>query len=158
MTPARTQKQTSRSRLEIFLSYSGKDRFEASLLQFAIEQILEDLEVCVWTYERDQEKSERQIGKSLKERVHGSAAVIFPASPSTFSSGAAQWMELAYADAFDVPIFVLLHQMTFKTLKAMEEGVPPLLLEGQCNLAAEWQTVVAAIRDRLDSQMKSGAR
>src|SRR5687767_10321244 len=107
-------------KIEIFLSYSGKDSFEASLLQFALEQLLADLSVRVWTYERDQAKSERQIGKSLKQRVQKSAAAIFLASPSTFNSGAAQWMELAYADAFDVPIFVLLHKMTFKTLKAME--------------------------------------
>jgi len=80
----------------------------------------------VWTYERDQAKSERQIGKSLKLRIQNSVAAIFLASPSTFNAGAAQWMELAYADAFDVPIFVLLHQMTFKTLRTKEEGVPTL--------------------------------
>ena len=138
--------------IQIFLSYSGQDAFEAGLLQFAIEQLLADINVRIWTYERDQQKSERQIGRSLKARVQSSAAVIFLASPSTFDSGAAQWMELAYADAFDVPIFVLLHQMTFKTLKAMEQGVPPLLLEGQCNDAMEWKTVVASIRDSLKSR------
>ena len=40
--------------IEIFLSYSGKELFEASLLQFAIEQLLKDLNAKVWTYERDQ--------------------------------------------------------------------------------------------------------
>jgi len=142
----------SRKSIEIFLSYSGKDSFEASLLQFAIEQLLADLGVKVWTYERDQGKTERQVGKSLKLRVQSSAAAIFLASPSTFNSGAAQWMELAYADAFDVPIFVLLHQLTFKALKAMEEGVPPLLLEGQCNPSSEWKAVVAEIRRQLENQ------
>lgn len=142
----------SRTSIEIFLSYSCKDSFEASLLQFAIEQLLADMDVKVWTYERDQAKSERQIGKSLKLRVQNSAVALFLASPSTFNSGAAQWMGLAYADAFDVPIFVLLHQMTFKALKAMEEGVPPLLLEGQCNPSTEWKAVVAEIRRRLEKQ------
>jgi hypothetical protein len=139
----------NRKSIEIFLSYSGKDSFEASLLQFAIEQLLNDLNAKVWTYERDQGKSERQIGKSLKLRIQNSVAAIFLASPSTFDTGATQWMELAYADAFDVPIFVLLHQMTFKTLRSKEEGVPPLLLEGQCNPASEWKSVVAAIRRTL---------
>jgi len=132
--------------LEVFLSYSGRDSVEAGLLQFAIEQLLADLNVRVWTFERDQEKSTRQISQSLKKRVQQAAVVIFLASPSTFSAGAAQWIELAYADAFDVPIYVLLHQLTFKSLKAMESGVPPLLLEGQCNQFAEWKAVVGAIR------------
>ena len=139
----------SRKTIEIFLSYSGKDSFEASLLQFAIEQLLEDMGVKVWTYERDQAKSERQIGKSLKRRVQKSDAAIFLASPSTFNSGAAQWMELAYADAFDVPIFVILHRMTFKALRGMEEGVPPLLIEGQCNSSSEWKAVISTIRRQL---------
>jgi TIR domain len=141
--------------LDVFLSYSGKDSFEASLLQFALEQMLSDLGIRIWTYERDQAKSERQIGKSLKLRVQSSAAVVFLASPSTFDSGAAQWMELAYADAFEIPIFVLLHHMTFKTLKGMEDGVPPLLLEGQCSPASEWRVVVSEIKERLIDQTRS---
>jgi len=146
------------TRIDVFLSYAGTDSVEASLLQFALETMLADLHVGIWTYERDQAKSERQIGKSLKLRVQQSAAVIFLASPSTFSSGAAQWMELAYADAFDIPIFVLLHHITFKNLKAMEEGVPPLLLEGQCNPAAEWKSVVAEIRRRLTGRPRTRGR
>jgi hypothetical protein len=145
----------NRKSMEIFLSYSGKDSFEASLLQFAIEKLLGDLGVKVWTYERDQVKSERQIGKSLKTRIQNSVAAIFLASPSTFNAGATQWMELAYADAFGVPIFVLLHQMTFTTLRTKEEGVPPLLLEGQCNPASEWKTVVAAIRRTLRGRART---
>jgi hypothetical protein len=144
----------SKKRTEIFLSYSGKDSFEASLLQFAIEQLLSDLDATVWTYERDQEKSERQVGKSLKVRVQQSAAVIFLASPSTFSSGAAQWMELAYADAFDIPTFVILHRMCFHDLKKMECGVPPLLLEGQCNPSSEWRAVVDDIKGKLRNHFR----
>ena len=146
----------ARSRLEIFLSPIQEKIGSRQAAQFAIE-ILKDLEVCVWTYERDQEKSQTANRKeSQGARAWITAAVIFLASPSTLAP-VAQWMELAYADAFDVPIFVLLHQMTFKTLKAMEEGVA-FAPRGAVSLAAEWQTVVAAIRDRLDSQMKSGAR
>ena len=134
--------------MEVFLSYSGRDSFEAGLLQFAVEALLADLGAVVWTYERDQGRSERQIAQSLKARVQGSSAAIFLASPSTFAAGAAQWMELAYADAFGVPIFVLLHRLTFAELKAKEEGVPPLLLEGQCNPATQWREVVADVRSR----------
>ncbi len=135
--------------MELFLSYSGKDSFEAGLLQFALERMLENLGVTVWTYERDQDKGERSIAYSLKTRVQGSSAAIFLASPATFASGAAQWMELAYADAFDVPIYVLLHRLSFAELKAKEEGVPPLLLEGQCNPSSQWKDVIKAIRAKL---------
>lgn len=140
--------------MEIFLSYSGKDSFEAGLLQFALERLLEDLGVVVWTYERDQDKGERRIAQSLKTRVQGASASIFLASPTTFASGAAQWMELAYADAFGVPIYVLLHRLSFAELKAKEEGVPPLLLEGQCNPASQWKEVIAAIRAQLQASVQ----
>ena len=140
--------------MDIFLSYSGKDSFEASLLQFALEHLLEDLAVTVWTYERDQDKSERRVAYSLKTRVQGSSAALFLASPATFASGAAQWMELAYADAFDVPIYVLLHRLEFADLRAKEEGVPPLLIEGQCNPSSQWKDVIAAIREKLQASVK----
>ncbi len=137
--------------IEVFLSYSGRDSFEAGLLQFSMEHLLGDLGVAVWTYERDQQRDERKIARSLKDHVQRASAAVFLASPSTFSSGAAQWMELAYADAFNVPIFVLLHRLTFADLKSKEEGVPPLLLEGQCNQATQWKDVVAGIRLRLQT-------
>ena len=140
--------------IEIFLSYSGDDSAEASLLQYAIEQWLSDLNVNVWTYERDQLKSTRQVAQSLKRRVQESAAVIFIASPSTFNSGATQWMELAYADAFNVPIFVLLHRLTFKSLKGMEKGVPPLLVEGQCNLLSDWKIVASDMSRQLRRKVR----
>ena len=140
--------------MEIFLSYSGKDSFEATLLQFALERLLEDLSVTVWTYERDQDKAERRVAQSLKVRVQRASAAVFLASPATFASGAAQWMELAYADAFDVPIYVLLHRLTFAEVKAREEGVPPLLLEGQCNPASQWRAVVASVHTQLKSTIQ----
>jgi|SRR3990167_3853458 len=138
----------SRNR-QLFLSYAGEDAFEASLLQYALEHMLADLGARVWTYQRDQSKDQRNIGKSLKDRVRESSATIFLVSPSTLNSGAAQWMELAYSDAFDVPTFVLLHHLTFSEVKGRDKGVPPLLLEGQCNASAEWKSVVVDVRSRL---------
>jgi len=138
----------SRNR-QLFLSYAGEDAFEASLLQYALEHMLADLGARVWTYQRDQSKDQRNIGKSLKDRVRESSATIFLVSPSTLNSGAAQWMELAYSDAFDVPTFVLLHHLTFSEVKGRDKGVPPLLLEGQCNASAEWKSVVFDVRSRL---------
>jgi hypothetical protein len=58
-------------------------------------------------------------------------------------------MELAYADAYEVPTFVILHRLTFAELKSRERGVPPLLLESQCNPSAEWKTVVESLRSRI---------
>ncbi len=133
----------------LILSHSGADAFEAALLQFAVEQLLADLLVKVWTYQRDQNRDERSIARSLKDRVRVSRATIFLVSPTTLTSGAAQWMELAYADAYSVPIFVLLHHLDFSDLKARDHGVPPLALEGHCSAAIEWRSVIFAIRDRL---------
>jgi hypothetical protein len=134
---------------QVFLSYSGEDAFEASLLQYAIEQMLADLKTTVWTFQRDQARDQRSIGRSLKDRVHESSATIFLVSPSTLEAGAAQWMELAYADAYEVPTFVILHRLTFNTLKSRERGVPPLLLESQCNPSAEWRNVIESLRLRM---------
>jgi hypothetical protein len=119
------------------------------LLQYAIEHMLADRNVAVWTYQRDQARDQRSIGKSLKERVRESGATLFLVSPSTLEAGAAQWMELAYADAYDVPTFVILHHLTFVELKGRERGVPPLLLESQCNPSAEWKSVVENLRQRI---------
>ena len=115
-------------------------------MQYAIEQMLADINAIVWTYERDQRRDERNIGGSLKDRVRESKATLFLVSPSTLSSGAAQWMELAYADAYNVPTFIILHHLTFAELQSREKGVPPLLLESQCNLAAEWKNIVETLR------------
>ena len=142
--------------MKVFLSYSGKDAFEASLLQFALERLLEDVGVAVWTYQRDQDKAERAIAHSLKARMQEADAAVVLVSPATLASCAAQWMELAYADAFGVPLYVLLHRLTFAELKAKEEGVPPLLLEGQCNPSSQWKEVVAALRERLLATVQDG--
>jgi hypothetical protein len=145
--PARVT--TGATEHQVSLSYSGDDAFEASLLQYAIEQMLADLQVTVWTYQRDQARDQRSIGKSLKDRVRESRATIFLVSPATLGAGAAQWMELAYADAYDVPTFVILHRLTFADLKSRERGVPPLLLESQCNASADWKSVVENLRLRI---------
>jgi hypothetical protein len=131
---------------QVFVSYCGHDEFEAGLLQFAIETLLRDEKVVAWTYQRDQARSEREIAQSIKNRVRDSCATIFIVSPTTLSRGATQWMELAYADAFDVKTFVLLHHLKYSDLKSAESGVPPLLLAGQCNSATEWRTVIEDIR------------
>jgi hypothetical protein len=131
---------------QVFLSHAGEDEFEASLLQYAIEQMLADIAVTVWTYGRDQRRDERNIGKSLKDQVRASEAVVFLVSPSTLEAGATQWMELAYADAYNVPTFIVLHHLTFEQLRSRERGVPPLLLESQCNSAREWKSIVENLR------------
>lgn len=136
---------------QIFLSYSGEDSFEASLLQFAMEKLLEESSVSVWSYERDQNKDEKNISGSLKEKIKKSQATIFLASPTTLNSGATQWMELAYSDAFDVPTYILLHRMTYQELKKEEKGVPPLVLSSQCNSAMEWKDIGMEISKALSN-------
>ena len=131
---------------QVFISYSGRDEFEASLLQFALERLLEKEGVVAWTFQRDQARSEKEVALSLKKRVRESAASIFLVSPDTLDAGASQWMELAYADAFDVKTFVLLLHLKFQDLKERATGVPPLLLSSQCNSAMEWRNVVEDIR------------
>jgi hypothetical protein len=54
-------------------------------------------------------------------------------------------MELAYADAFHVPTFVLMHHLTFEDLKA-KSGVPPLVIEGQCTAARDWRQLESRLR------------
>ena len=130
----------------VFISYAARDEFEADLLKFALETLLADVGVGAWTFQQDQNRAERDIAESLKERVKSSCAMIFLVSPTTLERGATQWMELAYADAFGVPTFVLLHHLQYDDLKTSDNGVPPLLLAGQCNAATDWRAVVEDIR------------
>jgi predicted component of type VI protein secretion system len=139
-------------RRQVFISYSGHDAFEANLFQFALESLLADERVTAWTFQRDQSHSEKEIAKSLKERVKQSIATVFLVSPSTLESGATQWMELAYADAFNVQTFVLLHHLDFQELKSRERGVPPLLLSSQCNSALEWRQIIDDIKKLLKQE------
>jgi hypothetical protein len=132
---------------QVFISYSGHDAFEASLLQYAIETMLASERVTAWTYQRDQGRSEKEIAAALKESVRKSLATVFIVSPSTIDGGAAQWMELAYADAFGVKTFVLLHHLEYRELKSKERGVPPLLLASQCNSALQWKVIVDDLRN-----------
>lgn len=141
---------------QIFISYSGRDAFEASLLQYALERLLVDQGVTAWSYQRDQARSEKEIARSLKNRVRDSSAVVFLVSPDTLESGATQWMELAYADAFDVKTFILLHHLEYRDLKQMPTGVPPLLLSSQCSSAVEWKVVVEDIRKLLKERKENG--
>ena len=130
----------------IFLSHSNEDVFEASLLQHALEFSMYDLGAKVWAYGRDQDKYERNVANSLKKRIEKSIATIFLISPSTLDGGATQWMEFAYSDAFGIPIFVLLHHLTYDELKNKETNIPPLLLSGQCNQAIEWKLIETDLR------------
>lgn len=133
-------------RPQIFLSYAGKNAFEANLLQSVLENLFSDLSLVVWSYKRDQLGNERDIASSLKTRVKESSAVIFLISPFTLENGANQWVELGYADAYDIPTFVLLHHMTFEELKKHERNVPPLLLAGECTLAVDWRKLEDELR------------
>lgn len=137
------------AQLRIFLSHAGGDRFEAGLLQYAVEHILSHLGATVWSYQRDQDRSEADVAGSLMERIRESDAMIFLATPTTIAASTTQWMELAYAHAFGVPRHVLLHRLRYQDLIAGERAVPPLLIAAQCNDAAlEWRDVI----DRLGRQ------
>jgi len=120
---------------------------EADLLQFAIEHLLQDVRARVWTYERDQRRDEGNVARSLKDAVKRSCAVLFLITPSTLETGSTQWMELGYADAFEVPTFVLLHRLSYADLKA-KDRVPPLVLAKQCTQAKEWRTLLDDLRKR----------
>lgn len=137
---------------QIFISYSGHDKFEAELLQFVIEKSFGNESVSAWTFQRDQKRSEKEIANSLKIKVKESTATIFLVSPSTIDSGATQWMELAYSDAFDVETFILLHHISYSELKSKEGGVPPLLLSSQCNDASDWKSVISEIGQLINAE------
>ena len=141
---------------QVFISYAAQDEFEADLLKFAIETLLADVGTGAWIFRQDQNRSERNIAESLKERVKSSCAMIFLVSPTTLERGATQWMELAYADAFGVPTFVLLHHLQYEDLRASYSGVPPLLLSGQCNAATDWRTVTEDIRTHITKGTTDG--
>lgn len=141
---------------QVFISYSGRNAFEASLLQYALEKMLGTEEVVAWTFQRDQPRSEQEVARSLKCRIRESSAAVFIVSPDTLESGATQWMELAYADAFAVTTFILLHHLDFGDLKRRETGVPPLLLSSQCNSAIEWKRVIEDIKKLLKGRKQNG--
>lgn len=143
----------------VFLSFCGQNLFEASLLQFAVERLLEHVGVSVWTYQRDQDRGEEDIAGGLKGVIRNSDAMIFLLSPATFEASGTQLMELAYADAFDIPRYILLFGLQYQDLVARGRGVPPLLLRSQCNDAAlEWKRVIQTLGERLEAIAKSGGR
>jgi TIR domain-containing protein len=134
---------------QIFLSYSGKDRFEATLLQEWLEHRFESTGLKVWTFHRDQRRDEPNVSRSLKDTIRDSAAVVFLLSPYTVEAGAAQWMELAYADAFGIPTFILLHHLSYDDVLRTERGVPPLIRQSQCTPAVQWKTMEDDLRKHL---------
>jgi hypothetical protein len=131
---------------QVFISYSGHDSFEASLLQHAIESIIGPKQVTAWTYQRNQARSAKDVAEALKKNIRNSVATVFLVSPNTINGGAAQWMELAYADSFKVKTFILLHHLDYNELKAQQHGVPPLLLASHCNSASQWKDIIEDIR------------
>ena len=131
---------------QIFLSHSQEDAFEANLFQWCIERLLSDLNVRVWNYQRDQLGNQKNVGNSLREQVQTSRAMIFLVSQFTLESGATQWMELAYADAYAIPTFILLHHITYDDLKNSSKGVPPLILSSECKPAIRWQDLENELR------------
>ena len=146
----------SMSKPQVFISYAGQDEFEADLLKLALETLLEDVGAEAWIFRQDRNSSERNIAESLKERVKASRAMIFLVSPTALERGATQWMELAYADAFDVPTFVLLHRLQYDDLRSSDSGVSPLLLSGQCNAATDWRAVMEDIRTHITKGATDG--
>lgn len=130
----------------IFLSYPGDHSVEAEWLQFVYETLLADTKAKVWTYERDQGKGEKAVAERLKAQVKASKAFVFLVTPSTLDKGAAQWMELAYADAFGVPTFILLHHLSYQDLKEKEGGIPPFLLAAHCNSTKDWRKLEEELR------------
>jgi hypothetical protein len=134
---------------QVFISYSSHDEFEASLLKFAAESILANKNVIAWMYQRDQNRTSKDVANSLKEHVKSSIATLFLVSPNTLDSGATQWMELAYSDAFNIKTYILLHHLTYQQLKNREKGVPPLLLSSQCNPDSYWLEVINEIGNLL---------
>jgi hypothetical protein len=139
---------------QIFLSYSGEDECEAGLLQFALETLLASNAIYVWTYKRDQLACTRSIGLSIKEQVKKSTALIFIASPNTVKGGATQWMELGYADAFNIQTYVLLHRITYAKLKMKERGAAPFLTEGQCSPLSSWRQIADELLIFLNQNQK----
>lgn len=138
---------------QVFISYSGDDEFEADLLKFALETSLQNKNVVAWIFQKDQKKSEKEIAQSLKARVKESIATIFLVSPTT---GPAQWTELAYADAFNIETFILLHHLSYNELKNKGINAPPLLLSSHCNDAVEWKNIVTDIGKLITLEKPNG--
>ena len=135
--------------MQIFLSHTGKDAFEADLLQITLEGLLADLDVKVWSYLRDQSTGERRVSSSNLAQVRKSEAMIYLVSPATLEGGANQTIELGYAEALEKHIEVILHRLTYDDLKSAGSKVPITVLEGSCTPATEWRKVAQALRDHL---------
>lgn len=70
-------------------------------------------------------------------------------SPATLAAPGDQWTELAYADAFDVDRFILLHRVTRADVLQQERGIPALILSANCVLARDWRGILPELRTRL---------
>lgn len=138
----------------IFLSDATANAFEADLLQLALEGELKELGLKVWTFGRDQRSDEKSIAGAIKREVRASSALVLLVSRATLDAGANQWMELGYADAFDVPVCYLLHGLTSDEVRTMERGVPPLLPAADCVHAIQWRQIVPDLRRCCESDRR----
>ena len=127
----------------LVLSHAEEDLFEATLLQVVLEQSLADVGASVWAYGRDQAPQQKNVAASLPKIIGEAAALVFLLSPD---SSPTQWMELAYADAFEIPTFILVHRTTFAKLAAAKRGMPPFVVTGQSIRAVEWKRIVEPLR------------
>jgi len=137
---------------QVFISYSGINHFEASLLQYAVESKLKRFNVKAWTYKRDQALDERDIAQSLKARVKESIASLFIISPESMENGQTQWVELGYSDAFDIKTFILLHRIKYSDLQAGESKAPPLLVSSQCSPASKWEDIILSLETLIEGE------
>jgi hypothetical protein len=135
--------------MQIFLSHTGEDAFEADLLQLTLERWLADLNVKVWSYLRDQSTAERRVSGEILSQVRRSDAMLYLVSPATLDGGANQTIELGYAEALEKRIEVMLHRLSYDDLKAAGRKVPISVLEGSCTPATDWRKVAQSLREHL---------
>ena len=84
--------------MQIFLSHTGEDAFEADLLQLTLERWLADLNVKVWSYLRDQSTAERRVSGEILSQVRRSDAMLYLVSPATLDGSctpATDWRKVA---------------------------------------------------------------
>ena len=134
------------TRRQVFISYSGRNAVEASLLQYALEGLLIDEEVVAWSYERDTSediiivdpqhklKAGSNIRKVIRDAISSASKVVIIASDN--SSGS-QWVnyEAGMAVALEKPIVVMRSKGSGKTaLYRALRNVQAIQIEGEKGL------------------------
>lgn len=127
---------------KIFLSFASPDRFEALLLKIVLRRVyLRAHRPSIWIYTHDQAPTTPNVPVSLKREVKSSDAFILLLSRSTLNRGSNQWMELAYADAYKKPTFVLLHRINYDVVKK-HRNTPVFLQPKHCTHSRDWKSMV----------------